>query len=81
MREKWEEKVEFVATQVNDMDAERNKLVMFNAPNGDLYISICPESHRGGISMRFERSGGASIKNPRLVKALTEVYDAIAGNV
>lgn len=81
MREKWFEQVEFVASGVNDMDTEPLKLVIFNAQNGDLYLSICPESHRmGSYTMRIERSGGASTRNPRLVAALTDVYDAIAGN-
>ena len=79
-RKLWEERVSFVASQVNDLEEERNKLIMWNAPNGDLYLSICPESHNGGIHMRIERSGGAATRNPKLVKALTDAYDAIAGN-
>lgn len=81
MRKKWEEAVSYTATQINDCDTERNKLIVRNGGNGDLYLTICPESHRGSRSMmRFERSGGTSTKNPRLMRALTEVYDAIAGN-
>lgn len=80
MRDKWLERVEYVACETRDMDKEPNKLIMWNAPNQDLYISICPESHNMGISMRFERSGGCSTKNPRLMSHLTECYDAVAGN-
>ena len=80
MREKWLERVEYIASETRDMDSEPNKLIMWNAPNQDLYISICPASHKMGISMRFERSGGCSTKNPRLMGHLTECYDAIAGN-
>jgi len=80
IRKKFEERVEFVASETRDVDNEPNKLIMWNAGNGDLYMTICPESHRGGISMRFERSGGASTKNPKLLRALTDAYDAIAGN-
>ena len=80
IRDKFEERVEYVACETRDMDTEPNKLLMWNAPNGDLYMSICPESHRMGISMRFERSGGCSTKNPRLLTALMDAYNAIAGN-
>jgi hypothetical protein len=80
MRDKWLERVEYVASETRDTDTEPNKLIMWNAPNQDLYIAICPASHRMGISMRFERSGGCSTRNPRLMKHLTACYDAIAEN-
>lgn len=80
MRDKWLERVEYIAAETRNIDEEPNKLIMWNAPNQDLYISICPASHRMGISMRFERSGGCSTRNPRLLKHLTECYDAIAAN-
>lgn len=80
IRKKFEERVEFIASETRDMDEEPNKLIMWNGANGDLYMSICPESHRMGISMRFERSGGCSTKNPKLLTALMDAYDAIAGN-
>jgi len=71
------EMVEFVASEKLDVDNERNKIVMWNAPNGDLYISICPESNKFGSIVRIERSGGAKTRNPRLVAALTAAFDAI----
>lgn len=82
MRDKWLEKVEFSAGETNEGNKEPNKLIMWNGGNGDLYIGIAPQSHRSCYShyLRIERSGGASTRNPRLVKALTEAYDAIAGN-
>lgn len=80
MRNKWLEKVEYVCQETNDLTGEKHKIVMFNAQNGDLYLSTCPESHKFGVTVRIERSGGASTRNPRLVQALTATYDAIAGN-
>jgi len=80
IRKKFEERVEFVASETRDVDNEPNKLVMWNGGNGDLYMTICPQSHGGGISMRFERSGGCSTSNPKLLSALTDAYYAIAGN-
>jgi DNA-directed RNA polymerase subunit RPC12/RpoP len=79
MRQKWEEKVEFVECSIPG-DGVRKKIIMFNGGNGDLYLTVCPENHRGGTTIRIERSGGAISKNPRLVGALTMAYDAIAGN-
>lgn len=80
MREKWLETVEYVCQETHSVTREKHKIVMFNGGNGDLYISTCPESHRFGTTVRIERSGGASTRNPRLVQALTATYDAIAGN-
>jgi len=80
MREKWLEKVEYVSQETNDITGEKHKIVVSNGQNGDLYISTCPESHNLGVTVRIERSGGASTRNPRLVQALTATYDAIAGN-
>lgn len=80
MRKKWLETVEYVCQETNETSGEKHKIVMFNAGNGDLYISTCPESHKFGKTVRIERSGGASTRNPRLVQALTATYDAIAGN-
>jgi len=79
MRNKWEEKVEFVECSIPG-DGIRKKIIMFNGGNGDLYLTVCPETHRGGTTIRLERSGGAISQNPRLVGALTLAYDAMAGN-
>jgi len=79
MRKKWKEKVEFIERSVPDVGG-RKKIVMFNGENGDLYLSVCPENHRMGQTIRIERSGGASTVNPRLVQALTLAYDALANN-
>ena len=78
-RIKWLEKVEYVSEEVNSLGV-RPKIVMRNANNGDLYLSICPNDKNFGTTIRIERSGGASTRNPRLVQALTAAYDAIAGN-
>lgn len=80
MREKWEDVVEYVCQETNQVTGKKHKIVMHNGGNGDLYISTCPEDHRFGTTVRIERSGGASTRNPRLVQALTAAYDAIAGN-
>ena len=78
-RIKWLEKVEYVSEEVNSLGV-RPKIVMRNANNGDLYLSVCPNDKNFGTTIRIERSGGASTRNPRLVQALTAAYDAIAGN-
>ena len=78
-RIKWLEKVEYVSEEVNSLGV-RPKIVMRNANNGDLYLSVCPNDRNFGTTIRIERSGGASTRNPRLVQALTAAYDAIAGN-
>lgn len=77
---KWLEKVEFVASETNEANKEPNKLVLWNGGNGDLYIGICPASHRSTYThyLRIERSGGAATRNPRLVGLLTEVYRLLA---
>jgi hypothetical protein len=79
VRKKWLEKVEFISGEINSMGI-KPKLVMHNGGNGDLYLSVCPHNHRFGTTIRIERSGGAATRNPRLVKALTAAYDAIADN-
>ena len=78
-RIKWLDKVEYVSEEVNSLGV-RPKIVMRNANNGDLYLSVCPNDKNFGTTIRIERSGGASTRNPRLVQALTAAYDAIAGN-
>lgn len=37
---------------------------MRTANNGDLYLSVCPNDKNFGITIRIERSGGASTRNP-----------------
>lgn len=79
---KWLERVEFESSETIEANSEPNKLILWNSGNGDLYIGIAPKSHRSCYThyLRIERSGGASTRNPRLVKALTEAYHAIAEN-
>ena len=79
MRKKWLEKVEFIECSIPG-DGIRKKIIMFNGENGDLYLTVCPETHRGGITIRLERSGGAITQNPKMLTALSNAYDAIAGN-
>ena len=78
-RAKWEERVEYIEVTADD-STEKCKIIVSNGGNGDLYVTVCPKDHRGGHTVRIERSGGASTKNPRLVEALTIAYDAIAEN-
>jgi len=79
MRKKWKEKVEFIECSMPG-DGTRKKIIMFNGENGDLYLTVCPETHRGGVTIRLERSGGAITQNPKMMTALSNAYDAIAGN-
>ena len=79
-RNKWEDIVSY--TEVSKPDfGEKKKLSMFNGGNGDLYLAV-HEENKGfaGKAIRIERSGGASTRNPNMVRALTILYDAIAGN-
>ena len=79
-RNKWEDIVSY--TEVSKPDfGEKKKISMFNGGNGDLYLAI-HEENKGfaGKAIRIERSGGASTRNPEMVRALTILYDAIAGN-
>jgi len=77
---KWLEKVEWRATETNEANSEPNKLVLWNGGNGDLYIGICPVSHRGSYThyLRIERSGGAISRNPKVVELLTKLYRELA---
>lgn len=77
---KWLEQVEFAAGETNEANIEPNKIVMRNSPNGDLYIGICPVSHKSSYThyLRIERSGGASTRNPKVVALLTELYHVLA---
>ena len=79
MRNKWLEQVEYIEVSENSL-GEKNKIVIWNAENGDLYLTVCPHNHNGGCTIRIERSGGAITRNPNMVAALTNVYDAIAKN-
>jgi len=45
--------------------------------NGDYYLSICPARHNGGPTIRLETSGGANIRNPELLVAVSLLYSAI----
>lgn len=47
---------------------------MRNVNNGDLYLSLCPNDKNFGTTIRIERSGGASTRNPRLVQALKDNF-------
>jgi hypothetical protein len=58
----------------------RHELVIFWAPNGDYYIGSCPEGEflvRQGV--RICTSGGAASRNPKLVKAVQDLFQALGG--
>lgn len=65
----------------DDRDQERrHELVIFWAPNGDFYIGSVPEGEfmvRQGV--RICTSGGASSRNPKLVKAVRDLFEALGG--
>jgi len=79
-KRKWLEKVQWCATETNEANTEPNKIVIWNGGNGDLYIGICPISHRSTYThyLRIERSGGAISRNPKVVVLLTELYRELA---
>lgn len=66
-------------TEVSKPDAgEKKKIKIFQGGNGDYYLSVCPCNHNGGDTIRIETSGGASTRNPRLLKAISLLYLAVA---
>ncbi len=79
-KRKWLERVSFAAGETNEANKEPNKLVLWNGGNGDLYIGICPISHKSTYThyLRIERSGGASTRNPKVVSLLTDLYRELA---
>lgn len=66
-------------TDDRDLD-DRAELVVFFAPNGDYYIGSCKEGERMcRNAVRIRTSGGAAARNPKLVKAVQEVFQALGG--
>lgn len=58
----------------------RNELSVMWAPNGDYYVSVCPEGEAGiGRSVRICTSGGAASPNPELVNAVRALFEALGG--
>ncbi|MCL4432163.1 MAG: hypothetical protein M1300_07575 [Epsilonproteobacteria bacterium] len=81
MREKWSETVTYPSDDDKDsINDDKHELYAFNAGNGDLYFGVRKQGAQIGMMVRICRDGGASFKNPRLMGALTEAYDAMAGN-
>lgn len=58
---------------------ERHELVIRHAPNGDFYIGSVPEGQPMTTGVRICTSGGASSRNPRLAKAVFEIFQALGG--
>lgn len=81
MREKWSETVTYQSDDDKDnISDHKHELYAYNAGNGDLYFGVRRQGAQMGMKVRICRHGGASFKNPRLMAALTEAYDAMAGN-
>jgi len=81
-RAKWEERVEYIEVTADD-STEKCKIIVSNGGNGDLYVTVCPKDHRGGHTVRIERSGGASTKNPlpeALASELVEYREAVGSD-
>jgi hypothetical protein len=57
----------------------RFELVVMHAPNGDYYIGSVPEGSVFTTGVRICTSGGASSKNPKLARAIYEVFQALGG--
>ena len=72
-----EEMRSYVSSETSSLEDEPNKLVMWRGGNGDYYMSICPASHRAGITIRFETSGGCATRNLDLLKAIGSVFRAL----
>lgn len=81
MRAKWTETVIYPSDDDKDnISDDKHELYAYNAGNGDLYFGVRKQGAQMGMKVRICRDGGASFKNPRLMAALTEAYDAMAGN-
>ena len=64
----------------DDLDTEdRHKLVIQQGGNGDWYVSVLPENHRLGPTVRISTSGGAQFKVPGLGIAISRAYRALNG--
>jgi hypothetical protein len=73
----WGEPVHYLT---DDRDSrERHELVIMQAGNGDWYVSVLPEKHRIGPTVRLCTSGGASSRVPGLVAAIASAYRALRG--
>lgn len=59
---------------------ERAELVIYFAPNGDYYIGSVMEGDRMvRHAVRIRMSGGASSKNPKLARAVVDLFQAMGG--
>ena len=65
----------------DDRDKSRRaELVVAWAPNGDYYVGSRPEGDRILMnSVRICTRGGASSVNPKLVKAVADLFQALGG--
>ena len=59
---------------------DRKELIIGWSANGDYYISIAPEGQAtAGKAVRICTSGGASSRNPKLVRAVSDMFQALGG--
>jgi hypothetical protein len=58
---------------------KRLKLVIGWGRNGDYYVATCPEDEKPWNAVRICTSGGAASRNPRLVRAVVELFQALGG--
>lgn len=64
----------------DDRDARiRTELVVMHAPNGDYYIGSVEEGDGMTRGVRICTSGGCSYANPKLLKAVQDVFEALGG--
>ena len=67
-----------VTFRSDDADEDpRYALTIYQANNGDWYVSVMPDGHRIGPNVRICTSGGASHSHPGLSNAIHKVYEAI----
>lgn len=73
----WGERLRFLT---DDRDhEERFELNIFPGGNGDWYVSVLPEGHRLGPTVRVSTSGGAARSVPGLGIAISRAYRAMLG--
>ncbi len=67
------------ATEARYLDDMRDghELVILLDDQGDVYVSVLPEGHRIGPTVRLCASGGAAERAPGLLQAMREAHRAI----
>ncbi len=62
------------ATDDRDIDPDRHELHVGLGGNGDWYLSVLPEGHKLGPTVRISTSGGAEQRYPGIGVALADLY-------